>query len=311
MQFQVKGVGIMNDKFKEKPLVTIGMPTYNRPIELEKAIISAINQTYTNLEILISDNCSTEELVDNLCKKYCSIDKRIKYVRQIQNFGPGKNYEYVFKNASGKYHIYLADDDWLSENYIEECVEFLEQNEGYAIAFGQMNFYNLDYSILRKCYQVSFDESAREDRIKKYCLTAINSSLSYGVVRIEEAKYMIQNLAERLPEDWIYMIKILFYGKGKYLSSISYNALNNGTSKNIDGLKKAFNLPNLTQDNFWQIMSENIVESILYDEFYQTRLEKSERISLALQTNNALIKNDIKPNIISRIINKLRRIYGK
>lgn len=293
-----------------EPLVTIAIPTYNRPKEIIKAVESAMHQTYRNLEIFISDNCSPDEQVEQICRKYAQEDKRIRYIRQPENKGPLHNYNYLLENATGQYHIYLADDDWLSENYIFECVNILE-NSDFSIVFGDMKFYGIDYSFLRACPQVSFEDDNANERIKKYCLTAIGSCLSYGLVKTELVKHTLQNTQPRLPEDWIYMIKILFSGKGKYLPQISYNALNNGASKNIEGLRKFFNLPHLNEKNFWSLMAENIVESILYDEFYQTRLEKSERIFLALQTNNALMKNDIKPNIISRIINKLRRIYGK
>jgi glycosyltransferase involved in cell wall biosynthesis len=298
----------MNDY--NKVLVTIGIPTYNRPNELKKAIESAINQSYKNLEIIISDNCSTDILVEQLCRNYVSRDNRIVYFRQKENIGPILNYKYVSDNASGKYHIFLADDDWLSENYIEECVNTLE-NTDYSIAFGKMKFYDTDYSFIKSCPQVEFKENDSEYRIEKYCKTAIYSCLSYGVVKTQVLKEMMQHTHVRLGEDWLHMIKILFFGKGKYLSNISYNALNNGSSKDINSLKKAFNLPHLTQDNFWQFMAENIVESILYDDFYQTRLDKSDRISLALKVNNALMKNDIKPSFLTRVKNKLRRIYGK
>lgn len=293
-----------------EPLVTIGIPTYNRPIELHKAIETSINQSYKNLEIIISDNSSPDSMVERLCLEYVKKDNRITYVRHIQNYGPQFNYKYVLENANGKYHMFLADDDWLSENYILECVNILE-NSDFSIVFGDMKFYGIDYSFLKTCPQVSFEEDNASERMEKYCKTAIQSCLSYGLVRLEDVKSLLQNDIPRLPEDWIYMLKILYIGKGKYLPNISYNALNNGSSKDIEGLRKAFNLPHLTQDNFWQIMSENIVESILYDEFYQTRLDKNERISLALKLNNALMQNDIKPSFLTRVKNKLRRIYGK
>lgn len=292
------------------PLVSIGIPTYNRPQELQKAIEALINQSYKNLEIIISDNCSPNLLVEELCREYSKKDTRIKYYRQDENIGMARNGEFVLNKASGQYYIWCMDDDWLSNNFIQDSVDFLLKNPDYSIVFGNMNFYNLEYSLIRKCPQISFDNEYFQDRMLEYCKSAISSSLSFGLTKtvlMQEA----YTTKMRLPEDWIFMIKTLFFGKGKYLPKISYNALNNGSSKDIDGLKKAFNLPHLTQDNFWEIMSENIVESILYDEFYQTRLDKNERISLALKLNNALMQNDIKPSFLTRVKNKLRRIYGK
>jgi len=50
------------------PLVSIGIPTYNRPNELKIAIESIVNQKYNNLEIIVSDNCSSDPAVEKLCK---------------------------------------------------------------------------------------------------------------------------------------------------------------------------------------------------------------------------------------------------
>lgn len=297
-------------KSNSEPLVTIGIPTYNRPIELQKAIEASINQSYRNLEIIISDNCSPDPKVEELCREYADKDHRIKYTKHHQNLGPQFNYKFVLENANGKYHIFLADDDWLSENYIFECVNILE-NSNYSIVFGEMNFYNENYSFIKSCHQVSFDTNIAHERMEIYCKTAIQSCLSYGLVRLRDVKNLLSNDVPRLPEDWIYMLKILYIGRGKYLPNISYNALNNGSSKDIEGLRKAFNLPHLTHDNFWQLMAENIVESILYDEFYQTRLDKSERISLALKVNNALMINNIKLTLLQRIKRKLLRILKR
>lgn len=293
-----------------KPLVTLSIPTYNRPKEIEKAILSAVNQTYKNLEILIADNCSPNEDVTKICLKYQASDSRIKYHRHEKNMGPLYNYNYLLEQAKGKYHIYLADDDWLSETYIEQSVDFLENHNDYSIVFGDMIFYDTDYKFVRRCPQVDFNENAYEERIAKYCLTGIMSLLSYGLTRTDFVKTTLENCTPRLPEDWILMIKILFHGKGHYINTISYNVLNNGASRSIEGLRKHFNLPHLTHDNFWNLMSENIVDSIIFDQFYQDKLSKKEKISLALCANNALMQNTIKLPIIKRIINKLKRMYN-
>ncbi len=291
-----------------KPLVTIGIPTYNRPSELKKAINSVIHQNYKNLEIIISDNCSSNKEVEKLCLEYSKKDKRIKYFRQKENIGMARNGEFLLNNARGEYYLWCMDDDWISANFINVAIDFLIKNKDYSIVFGNMNVYNKDYILIKKCIQFSFDEVNYEERLLKYTQTAIISSLSFGLLKTELMKNAYTSKM-RLPEDWIFMMKTLSDGKGKYIPNISYNALNNGSSQNIESLKIAFNLPNLTQDNFWNIMSENIVESIIFDDFYQDKLSKEERISLALSINNSLMKNNIKTNIFKRVLNKVRRIY--
>ena len=79
---------------KIKPLVTIGIPTYNRADSLSEAIHSAINQSYQNIEVIISDNASTDN-TKTICTQIESKDNRIKYVRQKKNIGSVNNFNAV------------------------------------------------------------------------------------------------------------------------------------------------------------------------------------------------------------------------
>jgi len=103
------------------PLVTIGIPTYNRAnATLSLALKSACNQDYPNLEIIVSDNCSvdnTEEIVKSFK------DKTIKYIRQKTNIGPNNNYNACLNAAKGDYFILLHDDDLIDDDFVSTCLK--------------------------------------------------------------------------------------------------------------------------------------------------------------------------------------------
>ena len=101
------------------PLVSVGMTTYNNPEGLEGAIKSIINQTYKNLEIIISDDCSPLQKTKDVINNYVSIDKRIKYIRQEKNLGPPKNINFVLTQATGEYFMWADDDDFRDSRWIE------------------------------------------------------------------------------------------------------------------------------------------------------------------------------------------------
>lgn len=107
-----------------KPLVSIGIPTYNRADGfLRECLESVLNQTYKNLEIIVSDNASpdnTEEVVLG-----CS-DDRIRYVKQEKNLGPLKNMSYCLEAATGTYFQMLHDDDMIDPEFIEKCMKAAE-----------------------------------------------------------------------------------------------------------------------------------------------------------------------------------------
>src|SRR3990167_6342605 len=100
------------------PLVSICIPTYNRARFIERAIKSTIDQTYKNIEIIVVDNASTDN-TDSIISKFPSI----RYFKNQKNVGSGLNFLKCLEYAKGEYVQLLGSDDWLSENYIEECLK--------------------------------------------------------------------------------------------------------------------------------------------------------------------------------------------
>lgn len=109
----------MNDD--SNPLVSIGIPTYNRAdAYLKQALESAINQTYPNIEIIVSDNCSTDH-TENLVKGFSN--PRIRYYRHKENIGAINNFNYCLEQAKGTYFLMLHDDDLIDPDLVEACIK--------------------------------------------------------------------------------------------------------------------------------------------------------------------------------------------
>jgi glycosyltransferase involved in cell wall biosynthesis len=120
---------------KIKGLVSIGIPTYNRPEQLRYILKIVTNQIYRNLEIIISDNASPGNDVKEVVDFFLKNDSRIKYYRQNQNIGILKNFDFVLKQSVGEYFTFISDDDWRAPEFIETLVNLLEINKGYNWAF--------------------------------------------------------------------------------------------------------------------------------------------------------------------------------
>src|SRR5512137_1289547 len=123
-----------------QPLVSVGMPCYDRPEMLRQAIESIINQTYKNLEILISDDCSPNPEVVRIVDEYAAKDPRIKAYHQTVDLKCYGNYYFVLTHATGKYFMYGQDDDRWTPNLIEECVKVLEANPEIAVAIPRSEY---------------------------------------------------------------------------------------------------------------------------------------------------------------------------
>ncbi len=116
-------------------LVSIGVPTFNRPEQLRHCLDGLVKQTYPNLEIIISDNCSTLPEVALVAVEFCSRDNRITYFKQKSNIGAIKNFQYVLSRADGEYFMWAADDDYRDPIYVEELVGLLSNRDDCVLSF--------------------------------------------------------------------------------------------------------------------------------------------------------------------------------
>lgn len=103
------------------PLVSIGIPTYNRANSyLKQALKSAVSQTYQHIEIIVSDNCSSDD-TKSVVKEFR--DPRIRYYRQSKNIGAVPNCNFCLEQSQGAYFLALYDDDLIDEDFISTCME--------------------------------------------------------------------------------------------------------------------------------------------------------------------------------------------
>src|SRR5258705_10007911 len=119
---------------EDYPQVTIGILSYNRPKDLRQAILSVINQTYSNLEILISDNGSFIEETREIIREFAEKDQRIHFFFHDINQGPLFNFGFLLNNASGKYFSWLADDDRFTPNFVSDCVSYFTSRKNIVLA---------------------------------------------------------------------------------------------------------------------------------------------------------------------------------
>ncbi|MBV8134988.1 MAG: glycosyltransferase family 2 protein [Deltaproteobacteria bacterium] len=124
---------------ESRVLVTVGIPTYNRLHYLKEAVASAIAQTYSNIEILISQNPHAERRIRDEIAEYCQSlaarDPRVRYELRSENLGPSENHQWVFEHARGDYVMLIGDDDRLLPSAIENLVSAILP--GVSVVFGR------------------------------------------------------------------------------------------------------------------------------------------------------------------------------
>ena len=191
--------------------VSIGMPVYNGAKYIREALDSLLSQTYTDFELIISDNSSTDE-TQSICEEYAFADKRIKYIRQKENIGATKNFQFVLDEAVGEFFMWAADDDVWSENWVEVLLTEFRKESFLVGVYGKLihiddksnffehiaNYKNLEYKGLYRRIKYYLEPESlgkanvfyalfKKDILKKmnldnmeYDFQALYSLLSYG-----------------------------------------------------------------------------------------------------------------------------------
>lgn len=121
---------------RSRPVVSIGMPVYNGAKYIHEALDSLLAQTFTDFELVISDNASTDD-TQAICEEYTRRDLRIRYVRQMVNKGALANFQFVLDQARGKFFMWAAADDRWDNNWIEAIYTGIS-GEKHMAGFGKL-----------------------------------------------------------------------------------------------------------------------------------------------------------------------------
>jgi hypothetical protein len=109
------------------PQVTIGVPVFNGAVYLASALDSLLGQTFHDLEIVVSDNASTDETAA-IARAYAALDPRIRVIESRVNVGGYRNFMRVLEVARGDYFKWAACDDLCEPRFVERCVEVLDRD---------------------------------------------------------------------------------------------------------------------------------------------------------------------------------------
>lgn len=115
------------------PLVTIGLPVFNGAATLARALETLVRQDYPNLQIIISDNASTDTTLD-ICDEFARRDPRIRIIRKKVNEGAVANFRAVLDAADGEFFMWAAADDYWHPQFISRLVPLLENDPGVGVA---------------------------------------------------------------------------------------------------------------------------------------------------------------------------------
>jgi glycosyltransferase involved in cell wall biosynthesis len=148
------------------PLVSIGMPVFNGENFLRKAIDSILAQTFSDFELIISDNASTDA-TEAICQAYALRDARVRYVRNTRNIGAGRNFDRCFHLARGRYFQWAAHDDMFAPDYLARAVAALEAQPDAVLCTCGIVEIDADDAVIRT-FATDLEAATSADAVRRF-----------------------------------------------------------------------------------------------------------------------------------------------
>jgi glycosyltransferase involved in cell wall biosynthesis len=162
-----------------KPRVSIGIPVYNGEKYLRQAIESILSQTFTDLELIVSDNCSTDSTA-TIVLEYAERDPRVRFSHNRTNIGAAKNYKVCLELATGEYFRWMAADDYIAPTLIEREVAALDAKPDAVLAYSPSQAVDSDGRPLSMRSGGALDYFSQADVATRYRMFREERDLRHG-----------------------------------------------------------------------------------------------------------------------------------
>ena len=256
---------IITENNNNKPLVSVIMPVYNAEKYLDRSISSIINQTYDNLEILLIDDCSTDNSY-NILKEYAKKDKRIKVFHNQENQHVSETRNVGIRNSTGKYLYFIDSDDFIDNDYIEHLVNTAEKENADVVVNSEIYKYKYDKQHSNIILS-PFNRIGNNNKILvlKSFLSVCNKIYKKD---IQEKYDIFFDNTIKVGEDGIF--NIFFFSKSNNIIFISpnsfyyYNKTNNNSILTLAEYKTFFdNTFNVITKTYHYIKENNLFDKVI------------------------------------------------
>ncbi|MFZ6765394.1 MULTISPECIES: glycosyltransferase family 2 protein [Acetobacterales] len=202
----------------DKTQITIGMPVRNGGDQIRVAIDSLLAQTHSDIKLVISDNCSTDDTLE-ICRAYAERDPRVIVHAQEKNLGICGNFRFVLMQADTPYFMWACHDDIWEPEFAERNLQNLLANPGAVASTSRVAMVSVDGSRALSNGTYPLQGDARE-RLVRFFWDPGEVSRFYGVFRTEPLKRSFPEDIDVFGYDWIVMALNLLEGEHLELPEI-------------------------------------------------------------------------------------------
>jgi glycosyltransferase involved in cell wall biosynthesis len=166
------------------PRLSIGLPVYNGETYVGGSIEALLGQGYTDFELIISDNASTDGTGD-ICRRYEKEDSRVRYFRQPRNIGLAPNHNFVVHRATGSLFKWAANDDLYARDLVARCVEALDEHPDAVLAHSWTAKIDTSGTVTAAYeYPMTTSSASAPERFRSVLFDSGGDD-DYGVIRID------------------------------------------------------------------------------------------------------------------------------
>jgi glycosyltransferase involved in cell wall biosynthesis len=145
------------------PRLSFGLPVWNGEATLRRCLDSLLAQDFTDFEVVVSDNASTDG-TSRILDEYAARDPRIRVSRNQENIGQIENVNLVFRQSRGEYFRWIGATDWLEPHYASRCIDALDANPGAILVTSYFRIHRGDGTSRYEEYRGERVDSERPER---------------------------------------------------------------------------------------------------------------------------------------------------
>jgi glycosyltransferase involved in cell wall biosynthesis len=235
------------------PRLSVGIPAYNRPESLERAVRSVLAQDMPDLEVVVSDDASPDPRVAALGERLAAEDARVRFSRRERNLGHAGNYRWVLEHARAEHFMWLSDDDWLDPGYAARCLGELER-DGSVLVAGQAQ-----YGDVRE-RPIELVQRRPGVRLLRYFQRVNMNGPLFGVARRENL--VAADFEEVVGGDWLVVARLARRGRVRTLTDVHVHRSAEGLGSHERKLAASFGLAGFFARHHHLVVAGNVWREI-------------------------------------------------
>lgn len=213
-----------------RALVSICIPTYNRADRLARAVQTALAQDHPAIEVVISDNHSTDA-TEAWCRSLAGSDVRVTYVRNDRNVGPTANFNQARSLATGDFLMWLGDDDQLEPDYVSACLSAFAEDPSLALVTGTVR-YLAEGAYTHTADAIELDDDDGAARVLQYYARVRDNGTFYGLAP-RWAADAASPMPERMGNDWFLLAELAWMGRFRTVATTAVDRDTGGATRSL------------------------------------------------------------------------------